>query len=492
MILYIINHDFQYETENVLRIFFPLEKIKTIKSNDSLKDFPQTDFTYTEIVNFSDYSRIICKIKLKGEDYNLQEDLYKNEKDSKQFESSLELTLAKLIYNILTGALKITPPWGVLTGVRPTKLMRSLLYSLGEKDALEYFTTDLLVKDEKAKLCLNVVKNEEEIIKKSDERSYSLYISIPFCPTRCDYCSFVSHSIEKAKNLMPIYVERLIGELIEISKIAGYLGLNLKTIYIGGGTPTSLESSQIKAILNAVNKYFPAEKALEFTVEAGRPDTVNPKKLRILKDAGVGRISVNPQTFNDEVLKIIGRRHTSNDALKAYEEAKKADFDCINMDFIAGLPKESPESFISGIEKAVSLSPENITVHTLALKRASNIAGDLNDISENAPQMIWESSKILNNNGYFPYYMYRQSKSVGNNENTGYSQKGKECLYNVFMMEETHTVLSAGAGGVTKLKKPNENVIERVFNYKYPYEYIERYDDLIERKRKIIKFYENV
>ena len=480
MILAVAGHNFRFETENVIRIFFPLEKLTITEEKPS----SQEDYIYTYLEN----GVIGCEVFISGKTEKREESVQGKE------EKEAELILAQLLYDILTQFTGITPPWGVLTGVRPSKLLRNLMDTNGEAGAVDYFRNQLYVSDKKTQLALSVAKAEHRIIALSGEKSYSLYVSIPFCPTRCSYCSFVSHSVAQAKKLIPDYVKLLCREIADVSKIASELGLNLETIYFGGGTPTSLGEEDLLCITDAVKNNFDVNNVREYTIEAGRPDTLNKEKLAIMKNAGVTRISINPQTFNGEVLERIGRKHSPEMTVEAFETARKAGFDNINMDFIAGLPGDTYESFRNSIDKTVSLSPENITVHTLALKRAANIVtqGETDSVYNETAKMLDYSNSALYENGYFPYYMYRQSKSVGNNENVGWSKDGRECLYNIYMMEEIHTVLAAGGGAVTKLKAPFENRIDRIFNFKYPYEYISRFDEQSERKKKIYEFYESL
>lgn len=481
MILSLIGHGYRYETENVIRLFFPLEKITVIQTPFSEND----EGVITVVEKTGSKSRIICEAKISGKSLRRETVLENPDKASE------ELAAAQLVFKNLSEITGITPKWGALTGVRPSKLMRTLIKEKGEEAAKRYFTESLYVSPEKADLAAEVAGAEEEIISLSRKNSYSLYVSIPFCPTRCSYCSFVSHSVQQAKKLMPRYIELLCRELRQFSEIAGDLGLKLETVYFGGGTPTSLNEDELKAVTDAVYKYFHVKNIREYTIEAGRPDTLTREKLRIMKNAGVTRISINPQTFNDSVLKEIGRNHTSEKTLEAYRWAREEGFDNINMDFIAGLPGDSPESFRKSIDRAVKLNPENITVHTLALKRAAEIvtANRENTVAAETAQMLEYSSKALKDAGYSPYYMYRQSKCVGNLENVGWSRNFYRCLYNIYMMEEVHTVFAAGAGGVTKLKAPESGVIERIFNFKYPYEYINRFNELTERKNRIYEFY---
>ena len=480
MILSVINHSYRYETENVVRIFFPVDKIII---SDTLPD-ASSDYIITERKETDGDVYVCCSVSLNG----------KTAHGEKKVSGDEELQLAQLIYEILSEITGYSPSWGVLTGVRPSKLMRNLIESDCEDSAVAHFKENLFVSDDKTQLALSVAKAEDKIIALSRDNSYSLYVSIPFCPTRCSYCSFVSHSIAQAKKLIPDYVRLLCSELEEIAKIADSLNLNLETIYFGGGTPTSLGESELKAVTDAVKNNFDVSKVREYTIEAGRPDTLNEEKLRIMKNAGVSRISINPQTFNADVLKAIGRNHTPEMTEKAFFMAREAGFDNINMDFIASLPSDTYESFCNSIDKAIELSPENITVHTLALKRAATIVtqGESESVQGDTDRMLSYSSEQLYKHGYFPYYMYRQSKSVGNNENVGWSRNDKECLYNIYMMEEVHTVLAAGGGAVTKLRSPFENKIERIFNFKYPYEYINRFEELSLRKNRIAEFYKEL
>lgn len=477
MTLAVLGHNFRYETENVIRIFFPLEKINVIQ------ELPEE--TDDCVITYLKDDKIGCEVNLFCG--NGKREASVDNKDEKE----QELILAKLLYDIFTSLTGIIPSWGVLTGVRPSKLMRNLIAENGEDEAVDYFRNELLVSDKKTSLALSVAKAEDRIIALSGEKSYSLYVSIPFCPTRCSYCSFVSHSIAQAKKLIPDYVRLLCDELREISVIADKLGLKLETIYFGGGTPTSLDESSFKAVTDAVSEYFDVENVREYTIEAGRPDTLNKEKIEIMKNAGVTRISINPQTFNAEVLQNIGRKHSPEMTLEAFKMAREAGFDNINMDFIAGLPGDTYDSFRNSIDTAVSLNPENITIHTLALKRAANIVtkGETDSVCRETAKMLDYADSALHLEEYFPYYMYRQSKTVGNNENVGWSKKDRECLYNIYMMEEIHTVLAAGGGAVTKLKSQEDGRIERIFNFKYPYEYISRFDELLERKKYIYEFY---
>lgn len=336
-------------------------------------------------------------------------------------------------------------------------------------------------------------------------RDYSLYVSIPFCPTRCAYCSFVSHSIDRAGKLVPDYLDCLERELEAVAALASERSLRLKTVYIGGGTPTTLSAEQLNRLIAVIGRRFELDDIEEFTVEAGRPDTITREKLLALRRGGATRLAINPQTLDDRVLEAIGRRHTSAQVLAAFALARECGFDNINMDLIAGLPLDSLAGFERTLEGVLSLRPEGVTVHTLSMKRSASMTARPGSLpagvaprgdqaaglsGEEVARMLDVASRHLFSAGYAPYYLYRQSKMLGNLENVGWSLPGREGYYNIYMMNELHTVLAAGAGAVTRLKDPRTGDIERVFNFKYPYEYIDRFDQMLGRKEAIHSFYD--
>lgn len=481
MRLCLINHSFRYEIEKLVRIFLPFEKIEYFETAE-IDDFClTTEFENNEAKATLYWNGKIYQSSIKVENVN------------GNIEKDRELHLALAVFDLFTTATGYFPDWGILTGVRPAKLFSRLIKENGIDEATKYFEKYLKVKPNKISLCKQTLKGEGEITSLSKPDSFSLYISIPFCPTRCSYCSFVSHSIEMAKKLMPQYVNLLCKELVETAKITKQYNLQLETIYIGGGTPTTLSALDLEAIMKTVNENFDLSKLREYTVEAGRPDTITPEKLDTIKKFGATRISINPQTMNDSVLKVIGRNHTALQTVEAFNLARECGFDNINTDLIAGLPTDTFENFKNTLNKVLEMNPESVTVHSLSMKRSSKMttSGSLPEleIGKTAAQMVDYALKTLEENGIVPYYMYRQSKTVGNLENVGYSKKGYECLYNVFIMDETHTILSCGASAVTKLREPHGDYIERVFNYKYPYEYINNFDEILNRKDKICEFY---
>lgn len=477
MNLYVKNHNFHFELENLTRLFFPNEKITVIRDFSE----PQPPYIYTEVsdkitisVNIGSFNKSETAVKKLTDDDN-------------------ELVSAQLLYKLLCDFTGLTQPWGILTGVRPVKLLRRLAEESSEEQAVKKFEKDFFVSDEKIALSRETEHNERKILELSKPESFSLYVGIPFCPSRCSYCSFVMASIERAEKLIEPYTKLLCEEIKQTAEIANKLGLRLETVYFGGGTPTTLSAEQLDTVLGTVNKSFDMSTCREFTVEAGRPDTIDIEKLFALKENKVDRISINPQTVNDEVLKTIGRKHTAQQFFDAFELARKCGFDNINTDLIAGLPTDTPESFKNSLDSIVRLNAECITVHTLCMKRASRLTteGVTLDLQQarDAREMLAYTQNILGQNEYIPYYMYRQSRMVGNLENVGWSKRGFESLYNVYVMDETHTILACGSGGVTKLKRNNPDYLERIFNFKYPYEYIDRFDELIQRKSGIMQFY---
>jgi len=479
MKVYIEGHNFNYETEKLCRIFLPFEKIEFVAEGewDAAVVRKRSDKGY----------KLYSALKLNNKLYELTEEA--SVSDDKEHER----ILAVLLYRCFCELTGYSSRWGILTGVRPAKLFSKMSKEIGIDATVEYFRNKLLVSEEKIQLCQSAIAGEGEITGLSKPDSFSLYIGIPFCPSRCSYCSFVSHSVEQAKKLIPEYVELLCREIEETGRIARECGLRLETVYIGGGTPTTLSAEQLTRLMDTVKNSFDLLGIREYTVEAGRPDTVTRDKLVAIKAGGATRISINPQTMNDSVLEKIGRRHTSAQTVEAMELAREVGFDNINMDLIAGLPSDTLESFRHTIDEILKLTPESVTIHTLCMKRSAtlNVEGEFPElkVGEVATKMLDYGKSALHSAGLEPYYMYRQSKMVGNLENVGYSKKGYEGLYNVYIMDETHTILACGASAVTKLRSYGENLIERVYNFKYPYEYISRFEEQLQRKEAIKKFY---
>lgn len=371
------------------------------------------------------------------------------------------------------------PPWGMITGVRPAKLCLDMMESgVTEEELVNRLTEDFMCSPQKAKLAVTTAKRERPFVSDIRRRECSVYIAIPFCPTRCTYCSFVSFSSPKLLSLVPEYLFRLCEDIKNTFEIIRSLGLRVATVYIGGGTPTTLSAEQLLILLSAISNEIDVSSLDEFTVEAGRPDTITKEKMEILASGGVTRVSVNAQTMNDSVLRSIGRKHTPEDFLRAYDIAVQSGIEDINVDLIAGLPGEHCDSFASSAEKIISLAPSNITVHTFYVKRAADIRRSLDVYRSedlNTTMALNMAQSALGTAGYVPYYLYKQKNTAANLENAGFCVNGHECLYNIFMMEEIHTVFGIGASAMTKLVSPDTSdmKIRRICETKYPYEYLD-------------------
>ena len=471
MQLFLVNYDTHYEIEQLSRMFF---RQLTVEKLDKTPALPATDYILIEKTD----SGFDISVSLGGDAYAAKV-VY----DAKGPKEEMQLCLgAYRLYEKATGH---GLPWGVLTGVRPVRLMRNMYKNEGDLEKVQaMFRENYLVSEEKIDLCTDVFNLQKPVIENGQPKDYSLYISIPFCPSRCSYCSFVSTSIKSAGHLMQGYVDNLCEEIRYTAKKADESGLNLKTIYMGGGTPTAITASMLEQVMKTVRECFDLSKVLEYTVEAGRPDCTDLEKLKIIKKYGANRVSINPQTFQDNVLKAIGRNHSHADFLRCVADARTAGFDSINMDLIAGLPEDTVEGFEHSLRGCIELGAENITVHTLTLKRASNLVIKNEEHHYDDVEKMIAKNSILADYGYKPYYMYRQKSTVKNLENVGFSQSGHESLYNIYIMEEIQTIISCGAGGVSKVVGPNGE-LKRVYNYKYPHEYIKDFAAIIARKDEV-------
>ncbi|MDD6095349.1 MAG: coproporphyrinogen dehydrogenase HemZ [Clostridia bacterium] len=387
------------------------------------------------------------------------------------------------------------PPWGALTGVRPAKLA---MKAMEAGDGVKVLTEDYRCTVEKAKIAVMTAETEKRFITDEARRHCSVYVAIPFCPTKCSYCSFVSYSSPRLLSMMPGYLDRLLLDIENTFEVIHELGLTVDTVYIGGGTPTTYEEKELRRLLLKIGECTDVGALQEFTLEAGRPDTITAEKMRAAKDLGVTRVSVNAQTMNGEVLRSIGRRHTPEDFLSAYHIARESGIRDINVDLIAGLPGESFESFSDSVSRIIDLSPTNLTVHTFYVKRAAQLTRELSGVCRAQDEAVERAvsaaqAKILEN-GYIPYYLYKQKNTAANLENTGFSKIGHECAYNIYMMEEVHTVFGAGASSMTKFVSPHSDnmKIVRLSETKYPYEYLdpaknsaeERYETLRKTARE--------
>ncbi len=384
------------------------------------------------------------------------------------------------------------PPWGALSGVRPTKLATKVLLEGGrEQDADRMLRDVYFVTPERRRLCLDASRHTLEAARLLAPDDLSLYIGIPFCPTRCAYCSFVSESVERFGEFLPPFLDCLIREIEYTGALLKRSGWHIRSLYIGGGTPTTLSTPQMTRLLDAIGTHFDLSRSLEFTVEGGRPDTLDLAKLRAIRAGGATRISINPQTMSDSVLRAIGRRHTAAETVEAFQMAREAGFDDINMDLIAGLPGDTPASFSETVRQVLALEPSNVTVHTLALKKGADLFQRRVTLPtrEDVAQMLDASGRQLRAAAFEPYYLYRQKYMSGSFENVGWCRAGYTGYYNIYMMEELHSILSLGGGGMNKINLP-AGALERFHNPKYPQDYIQRIDTVLRQKDEIFALLE--
>ncbi|QQK08465.1 coproporphyrinogen dehydrogenase HemZ [Miniphocaeibacter halophilus] len=449
----------------------------------------QGNFEFVDDVNYLDNILIIIingDLEIK---YYLNNEIEYNKKIKNIKQTTDEYFKEKMLIKgemlrFFEEKLNISSDWGVLTGIRPVKVARSLINKYGREYSEKILKDKMLLKENKIDLITSISTIQETYISRLKKNSYSLYINIPFCPTRCDYCSFSTLKIEKHKDLVPRYLKTIVDEMNSLKK---YLrDFNLSTIYIGGGTPTTLNEDNLKYLLSYINENF--KNPIEFTVEAGREDTLSSEKLKLLKEENTTRISLNPQTFKSDTLKLIGRKQNNNELIKRYYEARELNFDSINMDLIIGLPRENLTDFKNTLEIIKDLSPENLTIHTLAVKKGSKISEkslNLEDEKNNVLNMMNMAVDFANKNDFIPYYLYRQKQILGNMENIGFSKKGKECIYNITMMEEVENIIGIGMGASSKIIKEN-NMILNHRNYMNMRDYLENIDKLILKKIELI------
>ena len=412
-------------------------------------------------------------------------------------ERSAKIAVGQAVATVLGEIVSYKPSWGILTGVRPSKVASEYLnMGMSKTRVRKLLHSDYFVIPKKATLATDVAITEKKIIGSPDKRDCSVYISIPFCPSKCSYCSFVSYSSKKLLSLIPEYLERLKADVVANLSLIKRLGLNLKTLYIGGGTPTILSERELSDLLSTISDNIDVDKLEEYTLEAGRPDTITAEKFEIAKMHGVTRVSVNPQSLCPDVLSRIGRHHSASDFYRAYNIAVNSGIKYINTDLIIGLPGDNFKSFSATFDEILSLDPANITVHTFCVKKSADILRSGAEVYSmrggDAGKCVDYSQIKSAQAGYIPYYMYRQKKTVGNFENVGFAKPGAEGIYNIHMMEETHSIFAIGAGAVTKLVKlsdGNEKTkITRLFNQKYPYEYLSE-NKSEEMLKEIERFY---
>ena len=482
MTLFLQNNNYHYELENVARMFFWQLTVEA-ETPAQLPD----EYCVAHAVPCEAGMQLSVRCRVNGREQQASDTL-----PAESTAQQLEHRLAVLLFEALSELTGFRPPFGVMTGIRPAKYTAKLMQQgMTGDEAEQWLQTHALLAPDKAKLCRMTAESGIRLGERIRKDGFSLYVSIPFCPSRCSYCSFVSKSVERDRALVQPYVDALCKEIAHTADITKNLGLTLQTVYIGGGTPSVLTAEQLQQLTSCIAAVYPFPSEGEYSVEAGRPETITEEKLRVLKAAGVTRISINPQTGNDEVLRRVGRKHTAADITRCYEMARAMGFDNINADLIAGLPGDDLESFKRTLDWVQgTLQAENITVHALTLKRASTMRETVSEASSpEAAAMVSHAFSQLTAGGWAPYYMYRQKGTVDSLENTGYSKAGYECLYNLFIMDELQSIVACGAGAVTKLRHPETGVIERVYDLKYPLEYMQRFDEMLSRKDYIGEFY---
>lgn len=474
MIFLVINtHDYENDVRVMTLAFYPGEKIVI---DEELKG--QCELTITVMVESE-----AMTVEVKAGEMAFSRSIEVNNRDRKDIRDELKRELYG-IYSELTGK---ELPWGTLTGIRPVKIPLKMIESGSNDDEIaKCMGTRYLVNDTKTKLSLEVAHKEHELLKTIDyENGYSLYVGIPFCPTTCLYCSFTSYPISMFKDKVDSYLDSLIKELQYLGKHLN--GRRADSVYIGGGTPTTLNAEQLHRLIGAIEDNFDLSNLKEFTVEAGRPDSIDIPKLQAIKAHGIDRISINPQTMNQRTLDIIGRKHTVEDVRRAFSQAREVGFGNINMDLIVGLCDETIDDVKHTLNEVATMGPDSLTVHSLAIKRAARLNIERDNYSqyvlENTDEIMDMTHDFAAELGLFPYYLYRQKNMAGNYENVGYSKHGKEGIYNILIMEEKQSIYAAGANSQSKIVYNNPPRVDRIENVKNVTEYIDRVDEMIERKR---------
>ena len=465
----LIGHDEKYALEQSLLTLFPGEK-PVYGEVDEASDVHWARVTLTED---EETVQVTTELGLDGKSaahsysYPLSGTDYEKEGQRRH-------AVGISFFGAAKDLLGISPAWGSLTGVRPAKVALSLIREGGKAKAEKELQELYCVTPARARLAIEAADAGIRAAAELEPNDISLYVGIPFCPTRCAYCSFVAQSVEKSFSLVEPYLEALFDEITAAGQLVRELGLNIKSFYMGGGTPTTLTADQMDRLLTKLEQNFDFNGLAELTIEAGRPDTIDEEKLRVLRAHNTTRVSINPQTMEDNVLAAIGRRHTADDIRRAMEQVRATGFPHVNMDLIAGLPEDTPEGFARSLDEVISMGADNITVHTLSLKKGSRIMLEGSRIpgADEVAQMLDYADPTLRKHGFAPYYLYRQKYMSGSFENVGWTKPGGTGLYNIYIMEELHSILSLGAGGSTKMVGGGQ--IRRAFNAKYPREYIDR------------------
>lgn len=489
MKLYLKGHTYQYAVEQIMLTLFPGQRPVYPEENPEPGETAavvslrrgETWATGKTVLSYGGAEHTAsCRVKTAGL------------APGADLDRALQRALKLSFYRAGTRALGKEPPWGALTGVRPVKIPTKILLAGGREGEAEAVLRDTYhVTPSRRRLALDCARASIRARESLKADEVSLYVGIPFCPTRCAYCSFVSADVGRTLKLVEPYLEALFREIRAAGEALRQAGRRVRTVYLGGGTPTTLSAPQLAALMGELAAHIDLSRCTEYTVEAGRPDTITAEKLAAIKAGGADRVSVNPQTMHDEVLAAMGRNHTAADILTAYALVRESGLGCVNMDLIAGLPRDSAEGFRASLNQVLALAPENITVHTLALKKGSRLTLEGGSLpgDEAVAEMLDYAWTALRAAGYAPYYLYRQKYMSGSFENVGWTKPGYENLYNIAMMEELHTVLALGGGGVTKLVDGSSGAIERMTDPKYPYEYIAGIDKLIVDKARLAEFY---
>ncbi|EQK48190.1 coproporphyrinogen dehydrogenase HemZ [Paraclostridium bifermentans] len=476
-------HDYKYEIAELFKLF--TTQFKFIKEDEKFEKALINEFIKDE-----DYIKSTTKYYENNDLKLCKEEVFNiNSLNEEEIKKKSKTIIKRSIFKVLSELYDTYVPWGILTGIRPVKIVHSLLdEGLSEVEIRQNLKDNYLIKDEKIDLALDIAKRERVFIYPIDKNKISLYVSIPFCPTRCVYCSFPSNPMKQFGHLRENYVKAIVKEIKGLAKLLKETNKEIETLYIGGGTPTTLEAEQLDDLIKSLFMELDLTKIKEFTVEAGRPDTITREKLEVMKKHNVTRISINPQTMNNETLVKIGRDHNVDDIVRCFNMARDLGFNNINMDIILGLVDENVEMVRNTLERIKELSPESLTVHTLAIKRASTLKENLDKYEltryEEMVSMINLSMEYAKSMGLNPYYMYRQKHMLGNLENIGYAKEGFECIYNIQIMEEKQSNLAVGAGAISKYVYVDEDRIERTDNVKNVEIYIDRVDEMIERKEK--------
>jgi len=487
MELFLINHDYKYAAEQIMLLLFPNER-------PVYPEAPTGDlWASIKLTRGKKYAVASCRLR-SGSKTVLGRAAVSEAAFSDPLSEArcLQRIVKKSFYRAGLALASEKPPWGSVTGVRPGKLMSVYLSAkMSDAGAKTAFMKEYDVSPERAQLCLETAKCAAKTTKTLATRDVCLYVGIPFCPTRCAYCSFVSQAVEKSGTQVEPYLKALLQDISETARAARAANLNVISIYFGGGTPTALTPSQLSSVCAALAENFDLSACREYTMEAGRPDTITKEKLEVLKTHGITRISVNPQSMNDAVLRAIGRGHTARDVEAALRLVRAAGDFSVNMDLIAGLPGDDAESFKKSLLRVLELNPENITVHTLALKKGSRISLEKTALcaQEQTREMVDFSREVLRRAGFSPYYLYRQKYMSGALENIGWSRPGHENLYNICIMEELCGIISMGAGASTKLISKDGEMLRR-YAPKYPKEYIEKIEAIAKQKTEIKEFYQ--